>query len=420
MEIFQLHGNGLEYLPAFASSLGIGLLIGLERERSPAARAGLRTFALVAMLGTLTAMLSDKMDFPLLLAVGLAVVGVSIVTAYVSRPAPEGDPGTTTEAALLLCYGLGAAVWFGYVQLSAVIAVTTTILLYFKPELKGFTQTLRRRDLLSILQFAVLSLVILPLLPNRGYGPYGVLNPYNIWLMVVLIAGVSLVGYVALLLSGRRYGAPLLGFLGGLVSSTATTLVYARHGKSYEGMRSLAVMVILLANLVVLLRLAVLAAVVAPAVLRELLPVLISGAVPGVVVTALSWRKLNKPEELPIPEIRNPTELGTSILFGALYGAVLFFSAWLSELMGSKGLYGVALASGLTDVDAITLSSFRLFSLGSLSAHSAAVAVIFALLANLAFKFSLVATVGGRNMARVCAPGFGAIALGCGVALTAI
>ena len=224
-------GTGLEQLMNFLTSLGIGLLIGLERERSPAAKAGLRTFALVAMFGTLAAFVSDRAASPWLLGAGLLAVGAMIIAAYLQHKPDDGDPGTTTVAALLTCYGLGALVWFGFSTIAVMVAIVTTILLYFKAELHGITRSLTRRDLVSMLQFAVLSFIVLPILPDRNFGPYGALNPYQVWLMVVLISGVSLAGYLALRAIGERHGAPLLGLFGGLVSSTATTLVYARNGR---------------------------------------------------------------------------------------------------------------------------------------------------------------------------------------------
>lgn len=404
--------GGLETLQAFITSLAIGLLIGLERERSPAAKAGLRTFTLVALFGTLCAMLAATTGSGWLLAAGLIAVAMLIVAAYFGSPAAEGDPGTTTEIALLLCYGLGALVWYGYATLAIMLAIATTMLLYFKPELRGLSQRLERRDLLSILQFGVLSFVILPILPNQGYGPYGALNPHHIWLMVVLLSGISLSGYIALRLVGQRYGAPLLGIMGGLVSSTATTLIYARHGKTDASLARLAVPVILLANLVVIVRLGVIGAAVAPAILPDLLPVLGGGLALGLLATAYGWRKLRVEENPPMPAVKNPAEIRSSLMLGLVYAAVLFFAAWLSDYAGSRGLYAVAVVSGLTDVDPITLSSLRLYNLARLQPEQAVTAITLALVANLAFKFCLVAFIGGPALARRCFPGMLAIALG--------
>ena len=177
MTIDFLQGGELEYLPRFITSLAVGLLIGLERERSPAAKAGLRTFALVALFGTVAAMLSEETATPWLLTGGLLVVGLMIIVAYLREREESADPGTTTVAAIVLCYGLGAMIWHGYSTLAVMLAIVTTMLLYFKSELRGITQKLSRRDLTSMLQFAVLSFIILPILSDRNFGPYDALNP---------------------------------------------------------------------------------------------------------------------------------------------------------------------------------------------------------------------------------------------------
>lgn len=417
MNIDFLHGGELEYLPRFITSLAIGLLIGLERERSPAAKAGLRTFALVALFGAVAAMLSEKAASPWLLTGGLLVIGLMTIAAYMRERDEIADPGTTTVAAIVMCYGLGAMVWHGYATLAVMLAIVTTALLYFKAELRGITQNLSRRDLVSILQFAVLTFIILPVLPDRNYGPYDALNPHQVWLMVVLISGVSLAGYIALRFVGQRHGAALLGLFGGLASSTATTLVYARHGRDNEGLAQLAVVVILLANLVVLVRLSVVSAVVSPSILPQLLPVLGSGLVLGLGAATYWWHKLSQQSEVLMPEVSNPTEIRTAVGFGLLYAVVLFFAAWLSDIAGNGGLYVVALVSGLTDVDAITLSSLRLFGLGKLQAAETVTAIALGIISNIGFKLGLVFFIGGPLLAKRCAVGMIATAVGIGLAL---
>ena len=417
MTLDFLQGGELEHLPQFITSLAVGLLIGLERERSPAAKAGLRTFALVALFGTVAAMLSEEIATPWVLTGGLLVVGLMIIAAYWHEREANADPGTTTVAAVVVCYGLGAMIWHGHSALAVMLAIVTTLLLYFKAELRGMTQNFSRRDLTSMLQFAVLSFIILPILPDQNFGPYDALNPRQIWLMVVLISGVSLAGYVALRFIGQRYGVSLLGIFGGLASSTATTLVYARRSSESEGLGRLAVVVILLANLVVLVRLSIVSAVIAPALLPQLLPVLGSGLALGLAAAAFWWYQLRQQNDVPIPEVSNPTELRTAIGFGLLYAVVLFFAAWLSDIAGSGGLYVVALVSGLTDVDAITVSSLRLFGLGKLPAFDAVTAIGLGIISNIGFKFGLVFFIGGPLLAKRCALGMTLTAAGIGVAL---
>jgi len=413
---FILNGE-LAALPHFVTSLAIGLLIGLERERSPGSRAGLRTFALVALFGTLAAMLSEKANTPWLLLGGLLIVGLMMIAAYFRVKDDSVDPGTTTVAAILVCYGLGAAVWYGNDTLAIMLAIITTVLLYFKTELHGITQKLSRRDLISMLQFAVLTFIILPILPDKNFGPYEATNPYQIWLMVVLISGVSLAGYVALQLIGQRHGAVLLGLFGGLVSSTATTLVYARRSNDSQNFTQLAIVVILIANLTVLIRLTIVSAIASPSILPQLLPVLGSGFLLGLGVTVYWWYQLSQQNELPVPEINNPTEIRTAAAFGLIYGIVLFFAAWLSDIAGSGGLYAVALISGLTDVDAITLSSLRLYELGKLEAIETVTAISLGILSNIGFKLGLIFFIGSSLLAKQCISGMFATAGGIGLAL---
>jgi uncharacterized membrane protein (DUF4010 family) len=387
---------------AFLTSLAIGLLMGVERERAPSAKAGLRTFALTSVFGTLAAMLGEQAGGEWLPAVGLAIVGLAIVAAYHHAPAvAEEDPGTTTVIALVSAYALGVLCWYGERSLAVALAVAITALLYFKPELRGLLDRFERRDLLSVLQFATLSFVILPVLPDRPYGPYGALNPYEIWLMVVLVSGLSLAGYIALKLVGARHGLALVGLLGGLVSSTATTLIYSRHARAKVLPEAAAGTVILVANLVVLARIAVLSAAVAPGILPTLVPVAGAALAAGAAATFLFWRRgLGAGGELPVPRVANPTELRAAFGFGLLFAVVLVLATWLSDVAGRAGLYAVAVASGLTDVDALTLSTLRLFSLGTLPAADAVVAVAIAYASNMAFKLGLVLSVGGRRLAR--------------------
>lgn len=417
MDISGIQGNGFESLPQFLTSLAIGLLIGMERERNPSAKAGLRTFALVSMLGTLVALIAEKIDSPWLLVVGLLSVAAMIIESYRNVPTENNDPGTTTVAALLICYLLGILVWLGFSKLSVILAIGTTTLLYFKPELQGISQRLTRKDLVSILQFSILSFVILPILPDENYGPYGAFNPYQGWMMVVLISGLSLAGYVALRMTGQRFGAPLLGFLGGLVSSTATTLVYAKHSKLNDGMLRLSAVVILIASQVVLIRLMVVSGLVAPSVLKQLAPVMALGLMFGVIATLYNWKRLKNEGELPMPETSNPTEIHAALGFGLLFVIVLFCAAWLSDIAGSGGLYIVSVVAGLTDIDAIALSSLRLLNMEKLSSEQAVISIALAFISNMTFKFGLAFAIGGIALARHIAIGFIAIVSGVTIGL---
>ena len=408
---------GLEPLPQFLTALAIGLLIGLERERTPTAKAGLRTCALVALTGAASAFLAEKFAAPSIIAVGLGAVAFAMIAAYYHHHEAfhERDPGTTTIAAVIACYLLAAMVMAGYSHLAVILAILATILLYFKAELHGIALNLERRDLISILQFAVVAFVVLPLLPDRAFGPFAALNPRQLWLMVVLISGLSLAGYVALRVVGPDHGAVLLGSFGGLVSSTATTLAYSRYARTGNEFVGVSVTVILTANLVLLVRLAVLAAILAPAILVVLAPVLAAAFVAGGTVYALGRRRGVGQPELTMPPLSNPAELRTALGFTVLYAAVLLLAAWLTELTGSKGMYALAVVSGLADVDALTLSSLRLYDAGTLSAAQGTTAILLAVSANTFFKLAIVRVVGGGALFRRCLPAMAAIVVGAGL-----
>lgn len=397
-------------MEAFLIAIGIGLLIGLERERVASARAGVRTFGLVALLGAIAGMLGEHFDSVAPFALGMAIIGAMIIAAYLRHPDPV-DPGTTSVVALLVCYCLGVAVWLGHAMIAVMLGVATTILLYFKTELRGVATRLEAKEWVSIFQFSILSLVILPILPDETFDPYGALNPRQVWWMVVLISGLSLAGYATLRLVGTRYGAAVVGIAGGLASSTATTLIYARSSRLNPHTAPMAALVIVLSNLVMMVRVAVIAAVVAPGVVLGLLIVIVPALLLGVASLLWYWRAQTVSDTL-LPETRNPTELRAALGFGIAYAAVLFASAWLSEIAGTQGMYVLALVSGLTDMDAIALSSMRLFSLGKLPLHGAVIAVGLAMIANLVFKTGIAVVVGGRPLGLRILGGMGAVAAG--------
>lgn len=406
----ELSAQELQAIPAFLISLGIGLLMGLERERRPEARAGLRTFGLTAMTGTLCGLLTQAAASPWLIPAALLGLAWMMVAAHRDRRGDQ-DSGTTSTVALLLCFALGVLVWYEHARLAVALALVATALLHFKAELHGVIRRLSPQDMVSFLQFAVVTFIVLPVLPDRDYGPYEVLNPYRIWLMVVLISGLGLAGYAVLRIAGQQRGTPLLGLLGGLVSSTATTLAFSRHARAQSALVPVAVFVILVANLVVLLRLAIVAVVVARPVLPTLLPVLAAGLLGGLLLVWRSWRGLSS-GEAPELDMKNPSEMRAALGFACLYAAVLLGVAWLNDIAGTGGVYLAAALSGLTDVDAITLSTLDLFGREQLEAVTVVRVIALAYAANLLFKFGLVCTLAGRDAALKIAPGFGMVLAG--------
>ena len=254
-------------LTQLAIALGLGLLVGLQRERAQSPMAGIRTFALITWLGALAGLLTPQLG-PWLVPAGLVALAALVVMSNVTklRLSPP-DPGLTTEVAALVMYLVGANVVLGHREVSVVIAGVLVLLLHWKQPLESFVQRIGDRDVGAIMQFTLISLVILPVLPDRPFGPYDVLNPRNVWWMVVLIVGIGLGGYVAYKIAGRAAGTLAGGVLGGLVSSTATTAAYARRAAQAPGAAGLCALVIAIASSVVVVRVAVEIAVVSPGLL---------------------------------------------------------------------------------------------------------------------------------------------------------
>jgi uncharacterized membrane protein (DUF4010 family) len=405
----------------FVTSLGLGMFMGIERQRDVAHRAGVRTFALTALLGTASALVAEAASLAWVVALGLILVGAAILADYRRTPFSDEHPGTTTVIALLLCYLLGAMVWYGYPSVAISLAIITTVLLHFKPTLHGISGRLSEKDLSLVLQLAVLSFVVLPLLPNRGYGPFDALNPYQIWLMVVLVSGVSLVGYLALKFGDASRSIWLMGLAGGLVSSTATTLAFSRHAAQDAQSTIGCAKIIALANLVMLLRIMFIVAVVAPGVSVRIGAWLLFAAIvsaAGIVRIKLTGYQWNARAETEAA-YANPTSLTPALGFGAMYAAVLLLLAWIARSDRAQmvwGHYAVSVVSALADVDAITLSNLRLMETGELMASRALASILIALLANALFKLAITRMVGSAALAKRCAPSLlataGTLALG--------
>lgn len=376
-------------------ALGLGLLVGLQRESVASRLAGLRTFPLITLLGALSALLAQWYG-GWVVAVGfLALAGLILIGKEIDARVGEPDPGLTTEIAILLMYGVGAFLILGPPTIAIAIGGVTAVLLHFKGELHTAVARLTATDLKVIMQFALLSLVILPVLPNQTYGPYQVINPRNIWLMVVLIVGIGLAGYISYQFLGEKTGLVLTGLLGGLISSTATTVSFARRSKQSLHSSQTGAIVILLANTVVFLRVMIEIAAVAPGMLWEaLLPLLLMMSV-GMGGAVFLWA-YGRETEHSLPEQSNPSELSSALFFGGLYAAILFLVALTRDQFGNRGLLLVAAISGLTDVDAITLSTARLVQLDRLPIGEAWRMVVMAILSNLFFKLGTVLFLGDR------------------------
>lgn len=405
-----------EAFQVVAIALGLGLLVGLQREHANSKVAGIRTFPLITLLGAITGLLAPTLG-GWVLAGGFAGITALIVIANLLRiKSGDSDSGQTTEAAILLMYVVGAYLAIGDKTLAVTVGGLVAVLLHAKGTLHGLVRKIGLEDIKVVMQFVLLSLVILPVLPDQAYGPYQVLNPRDIWLMVVLIVGISMSGYFAYKFFGQKAGTLLGGILGGMISSTATTVSYARRSKESDGASTLAAVVILIASAVAFVRMLVEMAVVAPDKIRELAPPL--GAVLLLMLFIIGglflWSR-KKESENALPDQGNPAQLKSALVFAGLYGLVLLASAAAKDHLGDKGLYLVALVSGLTDVDAITLSTSKMVASGRLASHTGWRLILLAALSNLAFKAGLVAFLGDRRLLRQVALLFGITIAGGGL-----
>ncbi len=395
-------------------SLGLGLLVGLQRQSADSKTAGIRTFPLITLLGTICGLLAREFNGWILMAGLLAVTALLIITFF-QRPKSEWEGGgITTEVAVLIMYATGAYLVFGELAIGVVVTGIVTLLLHFKTRLHGWVDRIGDKDLRAVMQFVLISMVILPVLPDRTYDQYGSLNPRNIWLMVVLIVGISLTGYFLYKIVGQRAGVFLGGILGGLISSTATTMSYSKLGKTVTS-TSLAAFVIVTASGVSLVRVMAEISLVAPSHIETFLfPLGIELAAMVILIAILFFQ--HRKEKSTMPEQTNPAQLKGAIIFALLYGLISFLSAFVKNKFGNDALYAVSVVSGLTDLDAITLSTAKMTEQKTIEASLGWRLVMVAALSNLVFKAGIAIVIGGRQLGKTVAILFGLLIL-CGLAL---
>lgn len=426
--------EALEPYPSLVLALLSGLLLGLEREHSkPAATAehqrgftgGVRTYPLIALVGASAALFLDKHGALPLFVAGL-VLGLFLALGY-WRDVEHGHVGLTTEASALLTFFLGAlSVSHGVIEplrtrifVVASIAVVATLLLSQKAQLRQFSARLSRDDVIATVKFLVLAVVILPVLPNEPYGPYGALNPYRIGFMVLLIAGIGFVGYVAMRLFGHGRGLLITGAIGGLVSSTAVTLASAARAKQTPALAPVSALAVVIASTIMFVRVLITVA----AVERSLLPTLLvplgaMGAVSLGAVAVMAFRDRAHRSEVTNVELTNPFELRKALQFGAFFVFILVASRWASDTFGATGTYLAGLLAGLTDVDAITLSMSNLVKSESLAPEVATRTIVIAVASNTVVKATMSAVLGGWAFARrIVEVSAAALLVGLGLAL---
>ena len=394
-------------LAGAATALLLGLLLGLERQRSqrdvPELFAGIRTFPVLTLGGYLAAMTGHAAALPVLM---IAVAGLAI--AWYARAA-DSQTGATTEVVAVVAPLLGALVHGGHALPAASAAVVVTLLLTLKDPLHRLAGSVTEEEILSILKFAVVAVILLPLLPTTPFGPYGALVPRHLGYVVVVLSGVSLGGYLLVRLLGSRSGWALAGMLGGLVSSTAVTLSFAGKARAVpELARPLATGVVL-ASTVLYLRGLLLIGLFDRELAIHLAPRLVPLFVVGLCLALISHQKQEARPPGPLA-LGNPVELGRAFLLGLLFAAILVATRAAQQELGAAGLRITGVLGGLMDVDSVAVAAARLRHEGLATARAAGEAYLLATLANLCVKTGVVAAAGGAALARRVLPLFGVLA----------
>ena len=381
-------------------ALGIGALIGLEREQSESASfAGVRTFPLVALFGALT-----QQFYPSLLPVALGAVFVLVAIAYVGKVALEGDVGMTTAVATLLTFVYGAMATHSQEGLTfaIVFGTLTAALLAVKEPAHSFARGLDREELRDALKFLIIALVVLPLLPDEELEVLAGLNPRFVWLMVVFVSGLGFLGYALTKVLGPQAGIGLTGLLGGFVSSTATAMAMAEQSRRNPELATISAFATAVASIVMFPRVLILVAVVAPELVASLaVPLVAMTAVGGLLSLALFVRIRAGRKPLFVPD--NPFRLRPALLFGTLFTGVLLGVDLVSAVFGAGGVYGAAALAGTVDANAITLSLSKLALDGDLAATVAVTGIVLAVVVNTLVKIAIVWLFGTATAGRLVA-----------------
>lgn len=404
MSGIPIDGAVLEFIQELLITLGIGFLLGLEREfskgqeKSPGKTfAGVRTFPLVTLLGYLgsfgSTILSEWL-FIVVLAGTTIMIGISY---YITAMA--GDRGGTTEFALIISFLLGGLVAKDYYQLSVILAIVVTGMLAFKVGIHRIISNLDKEEVYSILLFVIITALVLPLLPNEDFGPFGVLNPYKIWLIVSIFVTLNFLAYFLNKFIDKRRSIIITGVLGGFVSSTATTWYFTRLSKKNHESGSLEAAAIIMASSIMFPRMMIWLLLLNMGLLRALfIPLVLLGVI-GLITGILISRGVHYESNEDIKYVHNPINLREALIFAVIYVAILLMVGYANRFYGDGGVYLASLISGLTDIDAITIS---LSDFGSAShvQRTAAAALMIAAMSNTLVKYILCMFLGNGRLKK--------------------
>ncbi len=379
----------LGVLLSLTMALGIGLLIGLERGWKDRAGpegsriAGFRTIGLIGLFGGLAALADQGQGF--VLAGGLIAIALLLRQGYKDQIESSDEVSVTTLMAALLAYGLGAIAALGHSQIAAMGGVITTFLLWIRVPLHAFLNRLSESEISAFLRWLLITIVVLPLLPDENYGPFEALNPRTIWLMVVLISGLSFLAFVGTKWFGQKSGLLLTAFLGGLVSSTAVTLAIARMVRDEKLVRGVGLSAICLAWIMMLVRTGIVVSVMAPALLTALVPVLLAILVVLGLAFILTLNRTTEQSHIDEMALKNPLDLTEAATFAGVLTIALLASKGAATLFGSQALLLVSTLTGAIDIEAVSLSVPKLAGT-VVSPQAAILAITLAIASNTIFK----------------------------------
>jgi uncharacterized membrane protein (DUF4010 family) len=390
----------------------IGALIGLEREHSrPASEksfAGVRTFPLISIFGFVAALISVKTSSWVYFAVFISYG--SLITAAHVFSARDGRPGGTSEVSALLVFILGSLVYWNFIILAAIIAVIVAAFLTLKIQLHRFVGKVSEEDLYAIIKLAIVTVIILPLLPNYTVGPLNVLNPRMIWLMVIFISCISFTGYILIKILGKEKGITITGLLGGLVSSTAVTFSLSKRNKENEILAPEFAVGIILASTIMFPRIFFIVLVLNSSLITDIWLPLSIFTIAGLAVSYYMMKNIKKGKNQDSLELKNPFKLRSALLFGLIFAVIIFISKAAQIYLGNSGIYAASALGGLASVDAIIISLTQLLS-RKIDPNIVTIAVIIVIISNNIIKILIPAIWGTKQLTKEVFRGLGIISL---------
>lgn len=408
------------FMLSLVVSTGIGLIIGLEREfnssKSNYHFAGIRTFPLMAIAGCLVSLATSQVNSPAVLAAAIPSILVFIGFTYFVR-AKDNKTGITTELSLFIAFIAGVLAGFQFIKEALAAGIFTTLLLSLKSRFRTLVSRITEEELFAIIKFAILTLLILPVLPDKPLGPNGILNPFEIGVVIIIVSTVNFIGYFLVKHIGSHKGLLLTAFLGGLFSSTAVTWVFSAGSRQHTDLFNSYAGGIILATTIMFVRVLLLCLIFNLAIFQIMIVPCLLLAASGAIFLFFLARKLNFQASNTELRLGNPLNLGNALGFGVIYVAILLLTHYSDSLLGSQGFYITGFVAGFADLDAIAISSAK-YALDPAKLYPAATVIMLAFLSNTLTKAGIVVLRGTREVKKTVLLSYGIMtAVGVGYAL---